>query len=293
MKHKGSLSGRRKKDRLSIISLIPLYAFTLLFIVGPLIYLIILSFLQRAEVWGVVNKFTLNNYINITTPIYLKTFYESFKLAILSTALIIIIGYPFGYFMAKLSAAWRKLMMLLLMIPFWISSLIRLYGWIIIFRANGTLDKLLMGVGLTQEPLKLLYTYPAVTVGMVYALLPFMIFSVYSSAEKLDWSMIEAARDLGATRWQAFITVTLKMTLPGLLSGVVLTFIPSMGLFFIADILGGNKLVLVGNLIQEQLMKAHNWPFAAALSVVLMILTTLMIRLYRAVTKVKDLEGLV
>ncbi|NMA37307.1 MAG: ABC transporter permease subunit, partial [Papillibacter sp.] len=118
-------------------------------------------------------------------------------------------------------------------------------------------------------------------------------FSVYSSAEKLDWSMIEAARDLGATRWQAFITVTLKMTLPGLLSGVVLTFIPSMGLFFIADILGGNKMVLVGNLIQEQLMKAHNWPFAAALSVVLMILTTLMIRLYRAVTKVKDLEGLV
>jgi spermidine/putrescine transport system permease protein len=293
MKHKEPPSGRRKRDSLSIISLIPLYAFTLLFIVGPLIYLIILSFLQRAEVWGVVNKFTLNNYINITTPIYLKTFYESFKLAILSTALIIIIGYPFGYFMAKLSAVWKRLMMLLLMIPFWISSLIRLYGWIIIFRANGTLDKLLMGIGLTHEPLKLLYTYPAVTVGMVYALLPFMIFSVYSSAEKLDWSMIEAARDLGATRWQAFITVTLKMTLPGLLSGVVLTFIPSMGLFFIADILGGNKMVLVGNLIQEQLMKAHNWPFAAALSVVLMILTTLMIRLYRAVTKVKDLEGLV
>ena len=105
--------------------------------------------------------------------------------------------------------------------------------------------------------------------------------------------MVEAARDLGASRWQAFRTVTLKMTLPGLLSGVVLTFIPSMGLFFIADILGGNKVVLVGNLIQEQLMKAHNWPFAAALSVVLMILTSLMIGLYRRITHVKDLEGLV
>jgi len=169
----------------------------------------------------------------------------------------------------------------------------RLYGWIIIFRANGVLDRVLMGIGIIDEPLKLLYTYPAVAVGMVYALLPFMIFSVYSSAEKMDWSIVEAARDLGANRWQAFLTITLKMTLPGLMSGVVLTFIPSMGLFFIADILGGNKVVLVGNLIQEQLMKAHNWPFAAALSVVLMILTSLMIYLYRRITHVRDLEGLV
>ncbi len=128
---------------------------------------------------------------------------------------------------------------------------------------------------------------------MVYALLPFMIFAVYSSAEKLDLSYIEAARDLGATPFRAFTSVSLRLTMPGLLSGVVLTFVPSMGLFFIADILGGNTVVLVGNLIQEQLMKAHNWPFAAALSVVLMILTSLMIGLYRAVTKVRDLEGLV
>ena len=182
--------------------------------------------------------------------------------------------------------------MLLLMIPFWTSSLIRLYGWIIIFRANGTLDKLLMGLGLTDSPLKLLYTYPAVVVGMVYALLQFMILAVYSSAEKMDWSLVEAARDLGATPLKAFLTVTLKLTLPGLLSGVILTFIPSMGLFFIADILGGNKVVLVGSLIQDQLMKAHNWPFAAALSVVLMILTSLMISLYKRVTHTTELEGI-
>ncbi len=282
-----------KRRGLSVLSVLPLYVFTLLFVAGPLVYMVVLSFLQRGEVWGVVNQFTLQNYAGIAEPIYLKTFYESIKLALISTLLVVAIGYPFGYFMAKLSAIWKRRMMLLLMIPFWISSLIRLYGWIIIFRANGVLDKALMGIGLTDAPLKLLYTYPAVTVGMVYALIPFMIFSVYSSAEKLDWSMVEAARDLGASRWQAFRTVSLKMTLPGLLSGVVLTFIPSMGLFFIADILGGNKVVLVGNLIQEQLMKAHNWPFAAALSVVLMILTSLMIGLYRRITNVKDLEGLV
>ena len=284
---------RGKLDTVSLISVLPLYVFTLLFVAGPLIYVVVLSFSQRAEGWGVVYHFTLKNYLDMLEPVYLKTFVSSFQLALLTTALTALIGYPFGYYMAKLSAKWKQRMMLLLMIPFWISSLIRLYGWIIIFRANGTLDKLLMGLGITQSPLKLLYSYPAVAVGMVYALLPFMIFAVYSSAEKLDWSYIEAARDLGATPFRAFTSVSLRLTMPGLLSGVVLTFVPSMGLFFIADILGGNTVVLVGNLIQEQLMKAHNWPFAAALSVVLMILTSLMIGLYRAVTKMRDLEGLI
>jgi len=289
-----AMKGKKKKTAgISVLTLLPLYLFTIVFITGPLIYMFILSFLTRAETWGVVNEFTLRNYLDILEPICLKTFFESFKLAIITTMFNIIVGYPYGYFMAKLNDKWKKRMLLLIMIPFWISSLMRLYGWIIIFRANGVLDRILMGIGIINEPLKLLYTYPAVAVGMVYALLPFMIFSVYSSAEKLDWSIVEAARDLGAGRWQAFTTITLKMTLPGLMSGVVLTFIPSMGLFFIADILGGNKVVLVGNLIQEQLMKAHNWPFAAALSVVLMILTSLMIYLYRRITHVRDLEGLV
>lgn len=275
------------------LMLAPLYLFTLLFVAGPLVYMVVLSFQQRAEVWGVIHTFTLDNYKNILTPVYLQTFVESFKLALTSTALITLIGYPFGYFMAKLPAVWKKRMMLLIMIPFWTNSLIRLYGWIIIFRANGSLDKILMGLGLTDSPLKLLYTYPAVVVGMVYALLQFMILAVYSSAEKMDWSLVEAARDLGASPFRAFYTVTLKLTLPGLLSGIILTFIPSMGLFFIADILGGNKVVLVGSLIQEQLMKARNWPFAAALSVVLLALTSLFIWLYRKLSGAKDLEGLV
>ena len=284
---------KRKKTKKEALMLLPLYIFTIVFVLGPLVYMVILSFLQRAETWGVTNEITLKNYANILEPVYLKTFAESFKLAIISTALIVLIGYPFGYFMAKLTAKWKKRTMMLLMIPFWTSSLIRLYGWIIIFRANGVLDKLLMSLGITEEPLKVLYTYPAVVVGMIYALLPFMIFAVYSSAEKMDWNLVEAARDLGASRMRAFLTVTLKMTLPGLLSGIILTFVPSMGLFFIADILGGNKVVLVGSLIQDQLMKAHNWPFAAALAVVLTVITSVMIALYRKVSGVKDLEGIV
>lgn len=274
------------------LTLLPMYLFTLVFVAGPLVYMVVLSFLQRDESWGVTSNFTLQNYTQIFQPVYLQTFADSLGLALLSTALIVLIGYPFGYFMARLSARGKKRMMLALMIPFWTNSLIRLYGWIIIFRANGPLDQLLMGLHITSEPLRLLYTYPAVVVGMVYALVQFMIFAVYSSAEKMDWSLVEAARDLGASPFTAFRTVTLKMTLPGLLSGIILTFIPSMGLFFIADILGGNKVVLVGSLIEDQLVKAHNTPFAAALSVVLMLMTTAMIAFYRKVSGVKELEGL-
>ena len=291
------MSGNREKKKRRLrgeaLTVLPLYVFTLLFVLGPIVYMIVLSFLTRAETWGVLPEFTLQNYKNIAEPVYLETFWESIKLALTSTVLVILIGYPFGYFMAKLTAKWKKRTMMLLMIPFWTSSLIRLYGWIIIFRAGGILDKLLMALHVTEKSVKILYTYPAVVVGMVYALLPFMIFAVYSSAEKLDFSLVEAARDLGASPMKAFLTVSLKLTLPGLLSGVVLTFVPSMGLFFIADILGGNKVVLVGNLIQEQLMKAHNWPFAAALSVALLALTSLFMFLYRKLSGVKDLEGLV
>ena len=282
----------KKKNGPAWLMVLPLYLFTLVFVLGPLVYMVVLSLLRRAEVWGVTNQFTLENYKNILAPVYLKTFVESFRLAVISTGIIALIGYPFGYFMAKLQGRWKQAVMMALMIPFWTSSLIRLYGWIIVLRSGGVLDQLFMGLGLTNGPLRMLYTYPAVVIGMVYALVPFMILAVYSSAEKMDWGLVEAARDLGASAPKAFLTITFPLTLPGLLSGVILTFIPSMGLFFIADILGGNKVVLVGSLIQDQLTQARNWPFAAALSVVLMILTSAMIWLYRKVAHVKELEGL-
>lgn len=285
------LRNRKKKESMWLL-LVPIYLFTLLFVFFPIVYLLMLSFMERAQVWGFEWNVTWDNYKRILEPLYLNTFVESLKLAFLSTVLITLLGYPFGYFMAKAESKWKQRIMLLLLIPFFTSSLIRLNGWIIMFRSNGTLDKILMGLRLTDQPLKLLYSYPAVILGMIYVLLPFMILSVYASAEKLDWSLVEAARDLGAGRLQAFLTVTLKLTLPGLLSGVVLTFIPSMGLFFIADILGGNKIVLVGSLIQEQMTKSRNMPFAAALAVILMILTSLIIAFYRKAANTKELEGL-
>ncbi len=282
----------KKTKKSNWLLLLPMYVFTILFVALPILYMFLLSFLTRAEVWGVDFTFTLDNYRKILEPLYLSTFVESIKLAVLSTGLIILIGYPYGYFMARMSAEWKRRMLLLIMIPFLTSALIRLYGWIIVFRSNGVLDKVLMWLGITDAPLKLLYSYPAVVVGMVYALLPFMILSVYSSAEKLDFTLVEAARDLGASSFKAFWTISFKLTIPGLLSGIILSFIPSMGLFFIADILGGNKIVLVGSVIQEQLTKGRNQPFAAALSAVLMILTSLMISLYKKLTGSSELEGI-
>ena len=272
---------------------IPLYIYTISFVIFPLAYMLALSFMRRQGAWGVTAKFTFRNYQRIGEPVYLQTFIQSMKLAFISTFLTALIGYPFGYFMARLDTTWKNRVMFLLIIPFWTSSLMRLYGWIIMFRANGVLDSFLLNLRLIKEPLRLLYSYSAVVTGMVYVLLPFMIYSVYTSAEKLDRNLVDAAMNLGASRLRAFFTVSFPLTMPGLFSGFVLTFIPSMGLFFLAEILGGNKIVLVGNLIQEQLIKAHDWPFAAALSAILMILTGVFIALYRKFTRSGELEGLV
>jgi spermidine/putrescine transport system permease protein len=262
----------RKNQRTATLAVLPMYLFSLVFVAGPLVYMLVLSFMTR-DGFGFTNAFTLENYRSIFDEVYFATFLESLKLAGISTAAVILFGYPFGLGAALLPDKYAHFFRTAQMIPYFVNSLLRLCGWIIIFRANGLLDKALMFLGITDEPLKLLYTYPAVVVGMIYVLLPFMFLSVYQVAEKLDLTLVEAARDLGAGKIRAFLTVTLPLTLPGLKTGIILTFIPSMGLFFIASILGGNKVVLIGSLIEEQLMRAHNQPFAAALSVALMLLT--------------------
>ena len=262
----------RRNQRTATIAVLPMYLFSLVFVAGPLVYMLVLSFMTR-EGFGFSNAFTLENYRKIFDEVYFATFLESLKLALISTAAVILFGYPFGLGAALLPEKYARFFRTAQMIPYFVNSLLRLCGWIIIFRANGLLDKVLMSLGITDEPLKLLYTYPAVVVGMIYVLLPFMFLSVYQVAEKLDLTLVEAARDLGAGKIRAFLSVTLPLTMPGLKTGIILTFIPSMGLFFIASILGGNKVVLIGSLIEEQLMRAHNQPFAAALSVALMLLT--------------------
>ena len=270
----------------------PLYIWTTLFTVLPMLYVVGISFLEKDEVWGVTDVVTLSNYANLFNPVTLKVFGESFLVAIATTLLTLIIGYPFAYATAKFSPKVRGFIILMLMAPFWINSLLRLNGWIIILKANGPVNTLLLNLGIIDEPLKILYNTGAMMLGMVYALLPFMITSIYNSVEKLDWSVIEASRDLGASPIKAFLTVTIPLTVPGIVAGCVLVFVPSMGLFFISDLLGGAKTLLLGNLIKNELMQARNWPMGAALSMAMLLFTTAFIGVYKRVTGEKTLGGI-
>lgn len=275
-------SNSRKEQRFSRMLKLPMYLWTIMFVFVALLYVIGLSFLSRGEMVGVTNELTLGNYLRLAAPEYLNVLLKSLRLAALTTAICIVIGYPFGYLMARLNPRARFIVMLLIIVPFWTNALIRIYGWRILLMGNGPLNTLLLSAGLISKPLKLLYTDGAVLLGMVYALIPFMILPTFSTVEKLDYSVVEAARDLGASPLRAFFTVTVPLTLAGLMAGCVLVFIPSMGLFFLNDLLGGSKTVLAGGLIQ-QLINSRDLPMAAALSVLLLSVTGAVIAVYRKV----------
>ena len=270
----------RKDKRFALLLKLPLYLWTVLFVLEALGYVIGLSLQSRGELIGVSGQWTLDNYARLREPQYFQVLVNSLRLAALTTLLCALIGYPFGYLMARLKPASRSIVTLLLVVPFWTNSLIRIYGWRILLIGNGPINTLLMHLGWIQQPLKLLNTEGAVFLGMVYALVPFMILPSSTAVEKLDYSVVEAARDLGASPLHAFFTVTVPLTLSGLMAGCVLVFIPSTGLFFLNDLLGGSKTMLAGNLIQS-LMKSRDLPMASTLSVLMLAVTGVVIALYR------------
>ncbi len=270
----------RRPDRRALLAL-PMQLWTIAFIGLALLYIVGLSLLGRGEALTVTDEITLDNYARLLDEKYLRVMGLSLRLAGLTTLISLLLGYPFAYFMARLSPRARTILMVLVIAPFWTNALIRIYGWKILLYANGPINQALLALGLIQKPLKLLYSQGAVLVGMVYAMIPFVILPVYTGIERMDWSAVEAARDLGATPLRAFITTTLPMTLPSLLAACVLTFLPSVGLIFISDILGGANTVLWCNLVHDELLKSRDLPFAAALSAVLLGLTALVIAVYR------------
>lgn len=270
----------RKDKRFALLLKLPLYLWTVLFVLAALGYVIGLSLQSRGELIGVSGQWTLDNYARLREPQYFQVLVNSLRLAALTTLLCALIGYPFGYLMARLKPASRSIVTMLLVVPFWTNSLIRIYGWRILLIGNGPINTLLMHLGWIQQPLKLLNTEGAVFLGMVYALVPFMILPSSTAVEKLDYSVVEAARDLGASPLHAFFTVTVPLTLSGLMAGCVLVFIPSTGLFFLNDLLGGSKTMLAGNLIQS-LMKSRDLPMASTLSVLMLAVTGVVIALYR------------
>ena len=255
--------------------LAPMVLWLLIFVIIPGLILFVFSFCERDEVGGVIYAFNLDNYRRVFDPVYLRIFARSIGYAALTTFLCVVIGYPVAYYIGRASEDLRNKLLLLVMVPFWTSFLIRTYAWITILKQEGLLNSFVSSFNLNLEPFNLLYTPTAVIIGLVYAYLPFMILPIYGSAEKLDNSLIEAAYDLGAGPIRAFSAVIVPLTMPGIAAGTLLVFVPAIGMFAITDLMGGAKVPMIGNVIQNQFLQARDWPFGAALGVIFMLMFAL------------------
>lgn len=266
-----ALQRMRHSRRGQVLALIfPTLFWLVVFFVVPLAIVFVYSFLTRGTYGQVVWRFNLGNYLRVFDPLYLRIFLRSIYLALLTTLGSLLFGYPLGYFIARRSRRWRNVLLLLLIIPFWTNFLVRTYAWRVILSSDGPVNSLLLSLGLTAEPLQLLFTDTAVLIGMVYSFLPEMVLPIYAAVERLDFALVEAAHDLYASDVQAFRRIILPLTMPGVLAGSILVFIPALGAFVTPDLLGGAKTVMLGNLIQQQFLTARDWPFGSALSFVLM-----------------------
>jgi len=251
------------------ILLFPAILWLLLLIVAPLVIVLVVSLATRGSYGKTIYDFSMANFLRAFDPLYLRAYWRTAWIATTTTLLCLIVSYPVAYFLAlRAPERWKRTLLVLTVIPFWTSFLIRTYAWILLLRSEGVVNSALMSTGLISAPLKLLYSDFAVLVGQVYGELPFMILPIYVALERLDIRLLEAAQDLGANRFWTFVKVTLPMSRPGLLSGIVLVFIPSLGAFITPDLLGGAKSVMIGNLIQNQFTQL-NQPFGSALSLIL------------------------
>lgn len=256
----------------------------LVFLVAvPLVYVGVMSFCSIDEYYNVVFKFSPENYVRLLNADYLKIYGQSLVVALITTVLCILVGYPFSYLIARTKSKRKTLLYMLVIIPFWINSLIRIYGWRTFLGTNGWLNELLQFLHLTGEPVDFLFKQGTTVLGMVYCLIPFMILPLYTAIEKLDGSLLEASADLGARPFATFFQVILPLTSSGIFSGSIMVFIPCLGYFFVADILGGGNSDVIGNLIERQFQSGNNWPLGAALSIILIVMTLVLVKLYQKV----------
>ena len=280
--HKKSLLAtiRRKPGLQVLVLILPSLFWLFLFFVIPLLIVFVYSFLKRGPYGQIVWEFNLGNYGRFFDPLYLKIFVRSFKIAGLTTLFCFLLGYPMAYWMATRPPKWRNTLLLLIMIPFWTNFLVRTYAWILILRDTGLVNQLLMGLGIIAEPLPLFGNDFAIVVGLVYGWFPDMVLPCYAAIERLDFSLLEAAEDLYANELKSFARVTFPLTLPGIVAGSILVFVPSLGAYVTPDLLGGAKSVMIGNVIQSQFLSVRDYPFGSAFSFVLMAMMLVATLLY-------------
>jgi spermidine/putrescine transport system permease protein len=271
---------RPRKDLRKALLAGPVALWLFIFQAIPLALIFITSFGKRSPLGAIEWTFTLKNYVRFFDSLYLGVLKDSFVVAIAVTCITLVIGYPLAYWIAQRPPETRNRWLMLVIVPFWTSMLIRTYAWIFLLRNNGLINGWLKALGLTKDGVQMLYTQSAAVMGLVYMLLPFMVLPIYTAVEKLDGRLIRAAYDLGARPVRTFLQVVLPLTLPGVAAGSILVFVPSIGLFYVADLLGGGQTLLIGNLIQRQFTSARDWPFGSALSVMLTAITIGLIAIY-------------
>ncbi|KAA6051432.1 spermidine/putrescine ABC transporter permease PotB [Pantoea sp. Bo_7] len=268
----------RNRLQKAIVALI--VSWLTLFVLLPNLMIIVTSFLTRDDAHFVSMVLTFDNYRRLLDPLYASVLLHSLNMAFIATLCCLLLGYPFAWCLTRLSPRLRPLMLFLLIVPFWTNSLIRIYGLKIFLSTRGWLNDFLLWLGVTDKPFRIMFTSEAVILGLIYILLPFMVLPLYSSLEKLDRSYLEAARDLGASKLQTFVRIILPLTLPGIVAGCLLVFIPAMGMFYVADLMGGARNLLIGNIIKSQFLNIRDWPSGAATSVVMTLLMGIMLLFY-------------
>jgi spermidine/putrescine transport system permease protein len=274
-----------------LLFLLPATCWLILFFAIPLLIVLVYSFLRPSSYANIAWNFTLKNYQQIFNTLYLGIFWRSLWLALLTTVICVLIGYPLAYFIVRQPPRWRSFLLILVIIPFWTNFLVRTYAWMVLLRQQGVINSVLSSLHLIDQPLNLLFTPFAVGIGLIYGYLPFMVLPIYSTLERFDFSLLQAAQDLGANGMRAFIRIVLPLTLRGIVAGALLVFIPAVGAFVTPDILGGAKTIMVGNLIQNQFLKALNWPFGSALSMAMMGLILIPVLLYFRVADDETRKG--
>ena len=266
LKARGARTSPRRALRERAAFLGPGLLYLAVFMLVPLALILSFTFFERGRFGGIVYEFTLDNYTRAIEPIYLKVLWNSVLIAGITTLLAVLLGFPAAYFIANLSAKWRTVALVAVVLPFWTNFLIRTYAWIVLLNTEGPANQALVASGITDEPLEVLYTRGAVVLGLLYAYLPLMILPLYAAIERLDPQLREAAANLGAGPFRVFRDVTLPLTLPGVITGCIFVFVPSIGNFIVPELLGGGKSVMVGNLIRDQFLKARDWPFGSVLA---------------------------
>lgn len=268
----------------------PYAAETLLLVVLPLLYVCLMSIMTRPSYGGVEFTVSFNGYRALFEKAYLVAIWNSVRMSLVSTVIILLVSYPMAYMLSRCSRRVASNLIILMMIPYFTNSLIRLYSYITLFNTKGILTGILDRLGMTWSA-DFLYSESAVVLGLVYVCIPYAVLPMYSSIERLDKALLEASYDLGAGRVKTFFRITLPMTTPGVYAAAIISFVPSIGNYFVADVLGGSKTLLIGNLIKDQFMSSRNWPLGSALSVFLIAGTMILVYLYARVSRADVMEG--